>query len=124
MRRASSAECPGQPSASRVLGQGRRSRSVIREEDLGHAENGREGGVHAVGCERDFRRLRDRGLFIPEKSVVTASSETPANTTNKRKEKKTHAGPKMEQDPKQKDTNTQKDTAKGHAGLLPQIWFV
>ena len=25
----------------------------------------------------------------------------------------------MEQDPKQKDTNTQKDTAKGHAGLLP-----
>ena len=76
--------------------------------------------MHAVGCERDFRRLRDRGLFIPEKSVVTASSETPANTTNKQKEKKTHAGPKMEQDPKQKDTNTQKDTAKGHAGLLPK----
>ena len=25
----------------------------------------------------------------------------------------------MEQDPKQKDTNTQKDTAKGHAGRLP-----
>ena len=25
----------------------------------------------------------------------------------------------MEQDPKQKDTNTQKDTAKGHAGLYP-----
>ena len=25
----------------------------------------------------------------------------------------------MEQDPKQKDKNTQKDTAKGHAGLLP-----
>ena len=25
----------------------------------------------------------------------------------------------MEQDPKQKDTNTQKDTAKGHTGLLP-----
>ena len=27
----------------------------------------------------------------------------------------------MEQDPKQKDTNTQKDTAKGHAGLLPDF---
>lgn len=27
----------------------------------------------------------------------------------------------MEQDPKQKDTNTQKDTAKGHAGLLPGL---
>ena len=27
----------------------------------------------------------------------------------------------MEQDPKQKDTNTQKDTAKGHAGLLPML---
>ena len=26
----------------------------------------------------------------------------------------------MEQDPKQKDTNTRKDTAKGHAGLLPK----
>ena len=85
-------------------------------------EDGCKGGVHAVGCERDFRRLRDRGLFIPEKRSNGFQSETPANTTKKQKEKKTHAGPKiklMEQDPKQKDTNTQKDTAKGHAGLLP-----
>ena len=27
----------------------------------------------------------------------------------------------MEQDPKQKETNTQKHTAKGHAGILPAI---
>ena len=45
--------------------------------------------------------------------------ETPANTIKRQKEKKTRAGPKMEQDTKQKGTWTEKDTAKVHAGPLP-----
>ena len=44
----SSTECPGQPSASQVLGQGQLSYSVIHEEDSGHTEDGHKGGVRAA----------------------------------------------------------------------------
>ena len=71
MRRDSSAEYPSRPLASHVLGRGRLSCSVIREEDRGHTEDGREGGVHAAGYECDSN---------PQWLSV---SETQANTTKK-----------------------------------------
>ena len=58
--------------------------------------------------------------FIPEGVFNGFLSQKRQQTPQKSKRKKRlPTGPKMEQDPKQKDTNTQKDTAKGHAGLLP-----
>ena len=41
----------------------------------------------------------------------------------KTKEKASPAGPKKEHDTKQKDTNTHKDAAKVHSGLLPKFVF-
>ena len=74
--------------------------------------------MHAAGCERDFWRLkRSRPLY--SRGHITAFRNASNTTKKEKKKKKTHTGPKMEQDTKQKDTNTQKDTARGLAGLLP-----
>ena len=79
--------------------------------------------MHAVGCECDFWQLKRSWPLLYGLVYSAAFNLRNASKHHKNaKEKKTPAGPKMEQDPKQKDTKTQQDTAKGHAGLLP-IWL-
>ena len=110
--------------ASWVLGKGRLSRSVIREEDPGHAEDGREGGVHAVGCGCDFRRLkRSRALLYHRAySISTVFQSQKLNQTpQKRKKKKRRTRTQKDTTQTKKAHSPQKAQAKGQAGLLPSI---
>ena len=108
----SSAECPGRPSASWVLGQGRLSRSVIREEDPGHAEDGREGGVHAVVVAVVSGGLKRPPPLLYHRVYSTATvfqSQKLKQTPQKKKEKRLMQGPKWNKTPNKK-TQTPKKT--------------
>jgi hypothetical protein len=79
--------------------------------------------VHAAGC--DFWPLKRSRPFYTKAVYPTAyptfNLRNASQHHKKQKKKRLPAGPKMEQDPQQKSTNTQKDTTKGHAGLLPEV---